>query len=551
MLAAFLAALVFFHSSEFLLALWSTGKPDVRCASLRLASHCSRYVPNTMFPFPRLNSAFLLALWSTGKPHARSLPPPIFVSQEELPFTTLQCLSPPPYIPPLSSLIFFFSPHHPPAQPHPAPFPFPRPAPFCGSWRSCGGTPAGGAAASAGDLFKVRFPPPTPPPIPSLSTTSSAACGPWPFLFSREYLLAMAATLTEYALETTLFPAFKRRLWPVAWVRHPGYTGWFMWSIATQLLLVNPLCTLAFALVSWRFFAARIPHPVSYPVRSVGLEQDLQDRESASTPSASLCRGRCEAVVSRLPCFLLPLSLFLIARALPPPCPNLSTTSRLPPACCTPVPHTHAIAIPPHLMLHTFCFRAPPSPPLPPPLSPASPPLCCSYEDLYLHPFFGLEYAQYAASLLSCVPFVSSRHPLCSPLPLILATSSFICTSSSSMRNASAPMSPLSPPPFFKSSYEEFYLHQFFGLDYYEFYLHQVFCLRCEEFYMHQVFGHDYEEFYLHQFLSLKNARYAASVPRCLGAWVSYRASPNGLPSPHPCSYEEFYLHQFFGLEYA
>ncbi|CAI5947887.1 unnamed protein product [Closterium sp. NIES-64] len=399
MLAAFLAALVFFHSSEFLLALWSTGKPDVRCASLRLASHCSRYVPNTMFPFPRLNSAFLLALWSTGKPHARSLPPPIFVSQEELPFTTLQCLSPPPYIPPLSSLIFFFSPHHPPAQPHPAPFPFPRPAPFCGSWRSCGGTPAGGAAASAGDLFKVRFPPPTPPPLPSLSTTSSAACGPWrghaAFLFSREYLLAMAAALTEYALETTLFPAFKRRLWPVAWVgggrccwrgkrcarqpcgtqarwvRHPGYTGWFMWSIATQLLLVNPLCTLAFALVSWRFFAARIP-----------------------------------------------------------------------------------------------------------------------YEDLYLHPFFGLDY-------------------------------------------------------------EEFYLHQFFGLDYYEFYLHQVFCLRCEEFYMHQVFGHDYEEFYLHQFLSLKNARYAASVPRCLGAWVSYRASPNGLPSPHPCSYEEFYLHQFFGLEYA
>ncbi|CAI5998763.1 unnamed protein product [Closterium sp. NIES-65] len=495
MLAAFLAALVFFHSSEFLLALWSTGKPDVRCASLRLASHCSRYVPNTMFPFPRLNSAFLLALWSTGKPHARSLPPPIFVSQEELPFTTLQCLSPPPYIPPLSSLIFFFSPHHPPAQPHPAPFPFPRPAPFCGSWRSCGGTPAGGAAASAGDLFKVRFPPPTPPPTPI--PLHHFKCRLWPmahaaFLFSREYLLAMAAALTEYALETTLFPAFKRRLWPVAWVgggalllageavckaamvtagrsfthdihtekrrehrlvthglyrwvRHPGYTGWFMWSIATQLLLVNPLCTLAFALVSWRFFAARIPHPVSYPIACAGI----------------------------------------------------------------------------------------------------------LYEDLYLHPFFGLEYAQYAASLLSCVPFVSSRHPLCSPLPLILATSSFICTSSSSMRNASAPMSPLSPPPFFKSSYEEFYLHQFFGLDYYEFYLHQVFCLRCEEFYMHQVFGHDYEEFYLHQFLSLKNARYAASVPRCLGAWVSYRASPNGLPSPHPCSYEEFYLHQFFGLEYA
>ncbi|CAI5947893.1 unnamed protein product [Closterium sp. NIES-64] len=38
------------------------------------------------------------------------------------------------------------------------------------------------------------------------------------FLVSRENLLAMAATLTEYALETALFPALKRRLWPVAWV---------------------------------------------------------------------------------------------------------------------------------------------------------------------------------------------------------------------------------------------------------------------------------------------------------------------------------------------
>lgn len=41
-------------------------------------------------------------------------------------------------------------------------------------------------------------------------------------------------------------------------MRHPGYLGWFIWSVATQLLLVNPLCTLAFTYVSWRFFAERI-----------------------------------------------------------------------------------------------------------------------------------------------------------------------------------------------------------------------------------------------------------------------------------------------------
>lgn len=29
-------------------------------------------------------------------------------------------------------------------------------------------------------------------------------------------------------------------------VRHPGYLGWCVWAVATQLLLANPLCTLLF-----------------------------------------------------------------------------------------------------------------------------------------------------------------------------------------------------------------------------------------------------------------------------------------------------------------
>jgi len=34
--------------------------------------------------------------------------------------------------------------------------------------------------------------------------------------------------------------------------------GWFLWSIGTQLLLQNPVCFLGYAVVSWRFFRARI-----------------------------------------------------------------------------------------------------------------------------------------------------------------------------------------------------------------------------------------------------------------------------------------------------
>lgn len=41
--------------------------------------------------------------------------------------------------------------------------------------------------------------------------------------------------------------------------RHPGYLGWILWAVGTQLLLGNVVCTLGFAVVSWRFFSIRIP----------------------------------------------------------------------------------------------------------------------------------------------------------------------------------------------------------------------------------------------------------------------------------------------------
>ena len=40
--------------------------------------------------------------------------------------------------------------------------------------------------------------------------------------------------------------------------RHPSYVGWFLWSVGTQVLLKNPLCCLAYSVVSWRFFRERI-----------------------------------------------------------------------------------------------------------------------------------------------------------------------------------------------------------------------------------------------------------------------------------------------------
>ncbi|XP_068217889.1 protein-S-isoprenylcysteine O-methyltransferase [Palaemon carinicauda] len=40
--------------------------------------------------------------------------------------------------------------------------------------------------------------------------------------------------------------------------RHPSYVGWFWWSIGTQLILINPVCTLAYTIAAWSFFYERI-----------------------------------------------------------------------------------------------------------------------------------------------------------------------------------------------------------------------------------------------------------------------------------------------------
>lgn len=45
-----------------------------------------------------------------------------------------------------------------------------------------------------------------------------------------------------------------------ALVRHPGYFGWYWWSVGLAILLGNPLSTVAYAIAAWYFFAMRIPY---------------------------------------------------------------------------------------------------------------------------------------------------------------------------------------------------------------------------------------------------------------------------------------------------
>lgn len=43
-----------------------------------------------------------------------------------------------------------------------------------------------------------------------------------------------------------------------AWCRHPSYVGWFCWSIGSQMILCNPICTVTYSIVAWYFFKDRI-----------------------------------------------------------------------------------------------------------------------------------------------------------------------------------------------------------------------------------------------------------------------------------------------------
>ena len=45
-----------------------------------------------------------------------------------------------------------------------------------------------------------------------------------------------------------------------AYLRHPSYFGWFYWSVGTQLILCNPVCTVLYAMAAWYFFSSRIPY---------------------------------------------------------------------------------------------------------------------------------------------------------------------------------------------------------------------------------------------------------------------------------------------------
>eukprot|EP01034_Spumella_vulgaris_P024493 gene24493-30844_t len=57
-----------------------------------------------------------------------------------------------------------------------------------------------------------------------------------------------------------------------SYLRHPSYFGWFYWSVGTQLILCNPVCTVLYAIASWSFFKDRIPYEEQLLLKFYGDE---------------------------------------------------------------------------------------------------------------------------------------------------------------------------------------------------------------------------------------------------------------------------------------
>lgn len=58
-------------------------------------------------------------------------------------------------------------------------------------------------------------------------------------------------------------------------VRHPGYTGFLIWCVGTQIMLCNPVSTVAFAIIVWDFFNNRIPYEEFFLKQFFGREYDV------------------------------------------------------------------------------------------------------------------------------------------------------------------------------------------------------------------------------------------------------------------------------------
>ncbi|KAJ8428494.1 hypothetical protein Cgig2_029947 [Carnegiea gigantea] len=111
-------------------------------------------------------------------------------------------------------------------------------------------------------------------------------------LISKQYMIAMLFSVLEYLVEYSFFPGLKEHWWLSNLGLALVLTGEIIRKIAIVIagrafthiirtyreehhrliMLLNPISTVAFAIVVWRFFAGRIPYEENYLKRFFGTQ---------------------------------------------------------------------------------------------------------------------------------------------------------------------------------------------------------------------------------------------------------------------------------------
>lgn len=112
-------------------------------------------------------------------------------------------------------------------------------------------------AACVEHAVELRWAPWIKLPAVSALGLAAVACGE----LVRKVAMITAAHNFTHMIQTERRPEHRLVTGGIySYVRHPGYAGWLVWAVGTQLLLCNPLCACAFCAAAWRFFAARIAY---------------------------------------------------------------------------------------------------------------------------------------------------------------------------------------------------------------------------------------------------------------------------------------------------
>jgi uncharacterized membrane protein len=101
--------------------------------------------------------------------------------------------------------------------------------------------------------------------------------------FGKVFIVFVAAALTNYFLPLSFSLCRSSPFRSI--LRHPSYFGFYYWALGSQLMMMNPVCIVAFTGVLQYFFSDRIQYEEGCLIRFFGQAyRDYQARTHTGIP---------------------------------------------------------------------------------------------------------------------------------------------------------------------------------------------------------------------------------------------------------------------------